>query len=85
VPADAIRAALACGGLGSAASLDPGQANQKWAAPKTMKPPIEPFVPKKDGVFKNPRKLHHKLMVIDEQTSTRAASATPSPPTTTTA
>ena len=32
-----------------------------------MKPPIELFVPKKEGVFKNLRKLHHKLMVIDEQ------------------
>ena len=33
-----------------------------------MKPPIELFVPKKTGVFKDLRKLHHKLMIIDERT-----------------
>jgi phosphatidylserine/phosphatidylglycerophosphate/cardiolipin synthase-like enzyme len=46
--------------------LDPEQAAHDWAAPKTMKPPIELFVPKKTGVFKKLRRLHHKLMVIDE-------------------
>jgi phosphatidylserine/phosphatidylglycerophosphate/cardiolipin synthase-like enzyme len=64
---DDTMVALSRGGTKIQGVLDPGQANQKWAAPKTMKPPIELFVPKKDGVFKNLRKLHHKLMVIDEQ------------------
>jgi phosphatidylserine/phosphatidylglycerophosphate/cardiolipin synthase-like enzyme len=48
--------------------LDPGQAAQHWAAPKTMNHPnIKLFVPQRTGVFKDLRKLHHKLMVIDEQ------------------
>jgi phosphatidylserine/phosphatidylglycerophosphate/cardiolipin synthase-like enzyme len=64
---DDTMVALSRGGMTIRGVLDPGQANQKWAAPKTMKPPIELFVPKKTGVFKNLRKLHHKLMVIDER------------------
>jgi phosphatidylserine/phosphatidylglycerophosphate/cardiolipin synthase-like enzyme len=62
---DDTMVALSRGGTTIRGVLDPGQANQKWAAPQTMKPPIELFVPKKEGVFKNLRKLHHKLMVID--------------------
>jgi phosphatidylserine/phosphatidylglycerophosphate/cardiolipin synthase-like enzyme len=47
--------------------LDPGQAAHDWAASKTMiHPNIDLFVPRRTGVFKNLRKLHHKLMVIDE-------------------
>jgi phosphatidylserine/phosphatidylglycerophosphate/cardiolipin synthase-like enzyme len=47
--------------------LDPGQAAHDWAASTTMiHPNIDLFVPKKSGVFKGLRKLHHKLMVIDE-------------------
>jgi phosphatidylserine/phosphatidylglycerophosphate/cardiolipin synthase-like enzyme len=64
---DDTMVALARGGMKIRGVLDPGQANQDWAAPKTMKPPIELFVPTKTGVFKDLRKLHHKLMVIDER------------------
>ena len=65
---DDTMVALARGGMKIRGVLDPGQATQDWAAPKTMKHPnIELFVPKKEGVFKNLRKLHHKLMVIDER------------------
>jgi len=64
---DDTMVSLARSGMTIRGVLDPGQANQKWAAPKTMKPPIELFVPKKEGVFKTLRKLHHKLMVIDER------------------
>ena len=59
--------ALARGGMTIKGVLDPAQAKQKWAAPAWLKHPnIELYVPKKAGVFTNLRKLHHKLMVIDE-------------------
>lgn len=59
--------ALARGGMKIRGVLDPGQAAQDWAAPKTMiHPNIDLFVPRRSGVFKDLRKLHHKLMVIDE-------------------
>jgi phosphatidylserine/phosphatidylglycerophosphate/cardiolipin synthase-like enzyme len=49
--------------------LDPGQARQKWAVPATMTPDtgVELFVPVARGAFKGLRKLHHKLMVINER------------------
>jgi phosphatidylserine/phosphatidylglycerophosphate/cardiolipin synthase-like enzyme len=48
--------------------LDPGQAQQQWAAPRWLvHPNIELFVPRRAGVFADLRKVHHKLMVIDEQ------------------
>ncbi len=60
--------ALARGGMKIKGALDPAQAKQKWAAPSWLKHPnIELYVPKKEGVFADLRKLHHKLMVIDEQ------------------
>jgi phosphatidylserine/phosphatidylglycerophosphate/cardiolipin synthase-like enzyme len=60
--------ALAKGGMRIRGVLDRGQANQGWAAPKWLTHPnIELFVPKKEGVFATVRKLHHKLMVIDER------------------
>lgn len=59
---------LAAGGMTIRGVLDPGQAAQHWAAPKTtIHPNIKLFVPRRSGVFKDLRKLHHKLMVIDEQ------------------
>ena len=49
-------------------ALDPGQVAQDWAAPKWLKHQnIELFVPKRQGAFARLRKLHHKLMVIDER------------------
>ena len=39
-----------------------GRRLRRW-----LHPNIELFVPKKSGVFQTLRKLHHKLMVIDEQ------------------
>lgn len=60
--------ALAKGGMKIKGVLDPGQAAHKWAAPWWLKHPnIELFIPKKTGVFTDLRKLHHKLMVIDER------------------
>jgi phosphatidylserine/phosphatidylglycerophosphate/cardiolipin synthase-like enzyme len=60
--------ALARGGMTIRGVLDPGQASQDWAAPAWLvHPNIELFVPRKTGVFKKLRKVHHKLMVIDEQ------------------
>jgi phosphatidylserine/phosphatidylglycerophosphate/cardiolipin synthase-like enzyme len=60
--------ALARGGMTIRGALDPGQAAQDWAASKTMiHPNIELFVPKRTGVFTDLRKLHHKLMVVDQQ------------------
>ena len=60
--------ALARGGMKIRGVLDPGQAAHDWAAPKTMiHPNIDLFVPQRTGVFTNLRKLHHKLMVIDER------------------
>jgi phosphatidylserine/phosphatidylglycerophosphate/cardiolipin synthase-like enzyme len=56
---------LARGGMAITGAVDRGQAAQGWAAPKTMSDPrISLFQPTKaSGV----RKLHHKLMVIDER------------------
>lgn len=56
---------LARGGMTITGAVDRGQAAQGWAAPKTMSDPhISLFQPTKaSGV----RKLHHKLMVIDER------------------
>ncbi|MDQ3729664.1 MAG: phospholipase D-like domain-containing protein [Actinomycetota bacterium] len=54
--------------------LDPGQAAQRWAAPRGApgaapswlnRENITLFTPKKQGGF---RKLHHKLMVVDRHT-----------------
>ena len=59
--------ALARGGMKIRGVLDPGQAAHDWAATKTMiHPNIELFVPRRTGAFKMLRKLHHKLMVVDE-------------------
>jgi phosphatidylserine/phosphatidylglycerophosphate/cardiolipin synthase-like enzyme len=60
--------ALARGGMKLKGALDPSQAAQDWAAPKWLKHQnIELFVPKREGAFAKLRKLHHKLMVIDER------------------
>ena len=60
--------ALARGEMKIRGVLDPTQAAHDWAAPTTLanKKNIELFIPRKTGVFKDLRKLHHKLMVIDE-------------------
>ncbi len=59
--------AMARGGMSIKGVLDRGQAAQDWAAPKWLQHPnIELFVPRRMGAFANLRKLHHKLMVIDE-------------------
>ena len=48
---------LARGGMTIRGVLDPGQAAQHWAAPKTMNHPnIQLFVPQRTGVFKDLRK-----------------------------
>jgi phosphatidylserine/phosphatidylglycerophosphate/cardiolipin synthase-like enzyme len=48
--------------------LDSGQANHGWAAPQWLRhSKIELRVPKKQGDLANLRKLHHKLMVIDDR------------------
>lgn len=60
--------ALARGGVTITGVLDPGQARQKWAAPRWLRHPnIEMFVPRRDGALAGLRKVHHKVMVIDEQ------------------
>lgn len=60
--------ALARGGMTIKGVLDPAQAKQKWAAPAWLvHDNIELYVPRKAGDFTTLRKLHHKLMVIDEQ------------------
>ena len=60
--------ALAKGGMKIRGVLDRGQASQNWAAPQWLKHKnIELFVPKRSGDFAKLRKLHHKLMVIDER------------------
>jgi phosphatidylserine/phosphatidylglycerophosphate/cardiolipin synthase-like enzyme len=60
--------ALARGGVRIRGVLDPGQAKQKWAVPQWLKHPnIELRVPKKEGDLKTLRKVHHKLMVIDDR------------------
>lgn len=59
---------LARSGVKIKGVLYPGQARQKWAAPRRLAHPnIELYLPKKAGVFADFRKLHHKLMVIDER------------------
>ncbi len=62
---DDTMVALARGGMKITGVLDRGQAAHGWAAPKTMNHAnIALFQPTKtSGV----RKLHHKLMVIDER------------------
>jgi phosphatidylserine/phosphatidylglycerophosphate/cardiolipin synthase-like enzyme len=56
---------LARGGMKIRGVVDRGQAAHGWAAPKTMKHNnITIFQPSKAS---NVRKLHHKLMVIDER------------------
>lgn len=58
---------MACGGMKVYGVLDRGQAAQQWAPPRWLKHAnIKLYVPKKAGTFANLRKLHHKLMVIDE-------------------
>lgn len=60
--------ALARGGMKVRGVLDPAQAAHDWAAPKWLvHDNIELFVPRRTGVFQDLRKLHHKLMVVDEQ------------------
>jgi phosphatidylserine/phosphatidylglycerophosphate/cardiolipin synthase-like enzyme len=60
--------AMAGGGMKVYGVLDRGQAAQQWAAPKWLKHAnIKLFLPKKAGAFAGLRKLHHKLMVIDER------------------
>jgi phosphatidylserine/phosphatidylglycerophosphate/cardiolipin synthase-like enzyme len=60
--------ALARGGITVKGVLDPGQAKQGWAAPPWLRHPrIELYIPKRVGDLAGLRKLHHKLMVIDEQ------------------
>jgi phosphatidylserine/phosphatidylglycerophosphate/cardiolipin synthase-like enzyme len=60
--------ALARGGMRIKGVLDPSQARQKWAAPAWLvHDNIELYIPRRTGVFKDLRKVHHKLMVIDEQ------------------
>jgi phosphatidylserine/phosphatidylglycerophosphate/cardiolipin synthase-like enzyme len=60
--------ALARGGVQIRGVLDPGQARQGWAAPRWLQHPnIELRVPKKEGDLATLRKVHHKLMVIDNR------------------
>lgn len=60
--------ALARGGMRIRGVLDREQAGQKWAAPAWLvHPNIELYVPRREGAFAGLRKMHHKLMVIDEQ------------------
>lgn len=60
--------ALARGGMKIKGVLDPTQARQDWAAPSWLvHDNIELHVPRRSGVFAGLRKVHHKLMVIDEQ------------------
>jgi phosphatidylserine/phosphatidylglycerophosphate/cardiolipin synthase-like enzyme len=46
-------------------AVDPGQAKQEWGVPSWLPPAsnVEVFLPRRDGGL---RKLHHKLLVIDE-------------------
>ena len=60
--------ALARGGMKVRGVLDRTQAAHDWAAPPWLvHDNIELFVPRRSGRFRTLRKLHHKLMVIDEQ------------------
>ncbi len=54
---------------GLVAALRAGRCSkQGWAAPKWLQHPnIELRIPKKEGVLATIRKLHHKLMVIDNR------------------
>jgi phosphatidylserine/phosphatidylglycerophosphate/cardiolipin synthase-like enzyme len=59
--------AMARAGMSIRGVLDPTQAAHEWAASKTMiHPNIKLFVPRRTGVFATLRKVHHKLMVVDE-------------------
>ena len=56
---------LARGGMKLTGVVDRGQAAMGWAAPRALvHPNIELFQPRRDSGV---RKLHHKLMVIDER------------------
>jgi phosphatidylserine/phosphatidylglycerophosphate/cardiolipin synthase-like enzyme len=60
--------ALARGGVKIRGVLDGGQAAQGWAAPRWLQHKnIELRVPKKEGSLAGLRKVHHKLMVIDDR------------------
>ncbi len=60
--------ALARGGVRIRGVVDPGQARQKWAVPQWLRHEnIELRVPRKDGELARLRKVHHKLMVIDDR------------------
>lgn len=60
--------ALARGGVKLRGVLDPAQARQKWAAPAWLRHEnIELRIPRREGVFAGLRKVHHKLMVIDDR------------------
>ena len=60
--------ALARGGVTIRGVLDAGQANQGWAAPQWLQHPnIQLRIPKREGVLATLRKVHHKLMVIDNR------------------
>ena len=60
--------ALARGGMKVRGVVDRTQAAHDWAAPAWLvHDNIELFVPRRTGAFSGLRKLHHKLMVIDEQ------------------
>jgi phosphatidylserine/phosphatidylglycerophosphate/cardiolipin synthase-like enzyme len=62
---DDTMVALARGGMKITGVVDRGQAAHGWAAPRTMRHEnIALFQPAKDSGV---RKLHHKLMVIDER------------------
>ena len=59
--------AMARAGMSIRGVLDPTQAAHEWAASKTMiHPNIKLFVPRRTGAFATLRKVHHKLMVVDE-------------------
>jgi phosphatidylserine/phosphatidylglycerophosphate/cardiolipin synthase-like enzyme len=60
--------ALARGGVKIRGLLDPAQAKQKWAVPQWLKHAnIELRVPRRRATLASLRKLHHKLMVIDDR------------------
>jgi len=60
--------ALARGGVRMRGVLDSGQAVQGWAAPQWLRHEnIELRVPKREGSLAKLRKVHHKLMVIDDR------------------
>jgi phosphatidylserine/phosphatidylglycerophosphate/cardiolipin synthase-like enzyme len=60
--------ALARGGVRIRGVLDAEQANHGWAAPQWLRHAnIDLRVPQKQGDLASLRKLHHKLMVIDDR------------------